>query len=85
MKIAETYSHLNGLEYLLVHKPSLWAEIQAVVAGVDANQCRTKVSREKTMAGRLLYSPVDINARFKELLRDRQWAESRVSYTEPRN
>ncbi len=28
MKIAETYSHLNGLEFLLVHKPDLWREIQ---------------------------------------------------------
>jgi len=24
MKIVETYSHLNGLEFLIVHKPSLW-------------------------------------------------------------
>jgi hypothetical protein len=27
MKIIETYSHLNGLEYLLVHKSNLWQEI----------------------------------------------------------
>lgn len=49
MEIAETYSHLNGLEFLLVHKPALWQEMQTVIAEVDANQCRTKVSREKTM------------------------------------
>lgn len=24
MKIVETYSHLNGLEFLLVHKKELW-------------------------------------------------------------
>ena len=29
MKIGETYSHLNGLEFLLVHKPELWEEIEA--------------------------------------------------------
>lgn len=23
MKVVETYSHLNGLEYLMVHKPGL--------------------------------------------------------------
>lgn len=46
MKIAETYSHLNGLEFLLVHKPNLWEEIQTVIAAVDANKCRTKVSKE---------------------------------------
>jgi hypothetical protein len=80
MKIAETYSHLNGLEFLLVHKPSLWKEIQAVVEGVDAMKCRTKVSKEKTMKGKLLFSPVDMNAAFKALLRAKDWDESRVSY-----
>jgi hypothetical protein len=80
MKIAETYSHLNGLEFLLVHKPSLWQEIQSVIADVDANKCRTKVSKEKTMKGRLLFSPIDMNAAFKRLLRAKSWDESRVSY-----
>ena len=80
MKIAETYSHLNGLEFLLVHKPSLWHEIQDVISAVDAHKCRTKVSNEKTMKGKLLFSPVDMNAEFKQLLRSRAWEESRVSY-----
>ncbi|MBI2918738.1 MAG: restriction endonuclease [Chloroflexi bacterium] len=80
MKIAETYSHLNGLEFLLVHKPTLWQEIQSVIADVDADSCRTKVSKEKTMSGRLLFSPIEMNASFKRLLRGRSWDESRVSY-----
>ena len=80
MKIAETYSHLNGLEFLMVHKPGLWKEIQAVVSGVDARKCKTKVSKEKTMKGALLYSPIDMNAAFTRLLRAKSWDESRVSY-----
>ena len=80
MKIAEVYSHLNGLEFLLVHKPKLWTEIQHVIKGVDGNACKTKVSKEKGMVGKLLYSPVDMNARFKSLLRTKHWEESRVSY-----
>lgn len=80
MKIAETYSHLNGLEFLLVHKPALWQEIQSVITNVDATKCRTKVSKEKTMKGKLLFSPIDMNAAFKRLLRKRSWDESRVSY-----
>jgi hypothetical protein len=80
MKIAQTYSHLNGLEFLLVHRPKLWGEIQKVIAQVDAKACKTKVSKEKTMNGRLLYSPIAMNAQFRELLRDRHWEESRVSY-----
>jgi len=80
MKIAETYSHLNGLEFLLVHKPKLWAEIKKVIAQVDAKACKTKVSKEKTMLGKVLYSPIDMNAMFKDLLRKQRWNESRVSY-----
>lgn len=80
MKIAETYSHLNGLEFLLVHKPTLWQEIQSVIATVDATKCRTKVSKEKTMKGKLLFSPIEMNAAFKRLLRRSSWEESRVSY-----
>lgn len=80
MKTAETYSHLNGLEFLLVHKPSLWKEIQSVIASVDAAKCRTKVSNEKRMKGKLLYSPIEMNAAFTRLLREKSWNESRVSY-----
>ena len=32
MKIAAHYSHLNGLEYLLVHHPEIWDEINSVIA-----------------------------------------------------
>lgn len=80
MKIAEVYSHLNGLEFLMVHKPNLWEEIRIVIETVDAVKCRTKVSREKRKQGRVLFSPVDLNAEFRQLLRARSWAESRVNY-----
>ncbi len=80
MKIVETYSHLNGLEYLLVHKPKLWKEVKSVIQQVDGQACKTKVSKEKTMKGRLLYSPIEMNKLFKILLGSKKWKESRVSY-----
>lgn len=80
MKIVETYSHLNGLEFLLVHKPGLWKEIQSVISTVNAEKCKTKVSKEKTMKGKLLYSPIEMNSEFNKLLRAKNWQESRVSY-----
>ena len=80
MKIVEKYSHLNGLEFLLVHRPDLWREIQTVIARVDGGKCRTKVSKERTMKGKLLFSPIAMNSAFKELLRERGWEESRVGY-----
>ena len=80
MKIVQTYSHLNGLEYLLVHKKGLWTEVQQVIGAVDGNACKTKVSKEKTMRGKVLFSPVEMNKRFSNLLGERGWEESRVSY-----
>lgn len=80
MKIAETYSHLNGLEFLKVHKRKLWKEIQSVIQQVDAEACKTKESKEKTMMGDLLYAPILMNERFCELLRELGWDESRVTY-----
>ena len=80
MKIVQTYSHLNGLEYLLVHKKKLWNEVRQVIQSVDGNACKTKVSKEKGMVGDLLYSPIDMNKAFSKLLSDRAWKESRVNY-----
>jgi hypothetical protein len=80
MKIVEKYSHLNGLEFILVHKPELWKEIENVINAVDAEKCKTKVSKEKTMKGALLYSPIEMNEMFKHELSRYHWEESRVSY-----
>ena len=80
MKIVEKYSHLNGLEFLLVHKPELWQEIETVIQSIDAETCKTKISKEKTKTGQILYSPIDLNCMFKKELYKRGWEESRVSY-----
>ena len=80
MKIIETYSHLNGLEYLLVHRPELWQEVQDVVLRIDAQACRTKISKEARMQGQLKFSPIEMNKRFTQALEELGWNESRVSY-----
>lgn len=81
MKIGAQYSHLNGLEWLMVHHPDYWDEIQDSIATVDAAATKTKVSNEKTMRGKLLYSPGALNAAFKQQLSLRGWGSpSRRSY-----
>ena len=79
MRIVEAHSHLNGLEYLLVHKPQLWEEIQDVIQEVDGEVCKTEVSKEKTVKGQLLYSPIEMNKSFKSLLEDKQWSQSWIA------
>lgn len=80
MKIAQVYSHLNGLEYLLVHKPSLWDEIQSTILSIDAENAFEKISKEKTMVGKLLYSPSKLNSLFKDEFYKNNWVEARTSY-----
>lgn len=80
MKIAAFYSHLNGLEYLKVHRPHLWDEVVEVIGALDAETFRTKVSKEKRTLDHVLYSPIDLNKAFKASLLKQGWQESRVSY-----
>jgi len=85
MKIVEKYSHLNGLEFLLVHNPKLWKELEQVIKSIDAEKCKTKVSKESTKEGQLLYSPIDMNAKFKEKLTALKWEDTRVGYWVTKN
>lgn len=80
MQIRAKYSHLNGYEYLRFRHPDLWDEVVDVIASVDAEACKTKVSKEKTMKGRLLYSPDDMNAEFKEGFGARGWEQRRHTF-----
>lgn len=80
MKIGAIYSHLNGLEFLKVHKPHILDEIIEVIEMVDAEKCKTKVSQEKKRIGELLYSPDDMNKEFRKLLQDKDWKEERFNY-----
>ena len=80
MRVGGKYSHLNGEEYLLVHRPDLWQEVQEVISEVDASACRNKVSKEHTMRGKLLFSPTDMNRAFKQVLQARGWVDRRISF-----
>lgn len=80
MKITAYYSHLNGLEYLLVHKPHLWDEIREVIAQVDAESCKTKISDEERTRGRVFYSPPELNKAMKRGFSAFDWGERRVNY-----
>jgi hypothetical protein len=71
---------LNGLEYLLVHKAQLWAEIQQAVAALDAEACKTKVSKELRTRDRVFYSPIDMNKAFGMAFDAFGWRERRTAY-----
>jgi hypothetical protein len=80
MKIAQKYSHLNGEEYLIVHHKKLYQEIIDTIQSIDAKSLMTKESREKTMAGKMLFSPIALNRAFVSKFRNKGWNESRYKY-----
>lgn len=80
MRIASHYSHLNGEEFLLVRHPDLWEEVKDVIASVDAEACRTKVSNERGQMGKLVYSPIDMNKAFKQGFENLNWVQRRVKF-----
>jgi hypothetical protein len=80
MKIDQKYSHLNGEEYFIVHHNDLYKEITAVIKSIDAKLFLTKESKEKTMPGTMLYSPIELNKSFNEKFNKLGWSESRYKY-----
>ncbi|WP_018425766.1 BglII/BstYI family type II restriction endonuclease [Hoeflea sp. 108] len=80
MQIAASYSHLNGLEFLEARKPKLLVEIREVVAGIDVEACRTKVSKEKRKLEKRLYSPRDMNKAFEAGFESHQWKSVQATY-----
>lgn len=80
MKAKFIYSHLNGLEWLQVHHPKMWKEIIETIEAVDAENCKVKISKEKTMKGKILFSPGDINDEFEKEFEKRGWYDLKFSY-----
>lgn len=80
MKIGAMYSHLNGFEWIQYHQKQMWEEMEGIITAIDAEKYRTKISKEKTMKGKKLFSPIDLNKKMKEDFEALKWFESRTSY-----
>ncbi len=79
MRIAGIYSFNNGKEAVKeLHREEL-TEVLQVIETVDAEGCKTKVSREKTMRDRVLYSPPCLNKAFKSEFSSRGWENYKVT------
>ncbi|MFZ3070169.1 MAG: BglII/BstYI family type II restriction endonuclease [Anaerolineaceae bacterium] len=79
MKIVYEYSHLGGSEILQVHYPEINQEIFDVIGKVNPD--RSKVSKEKTKAGKILCSPIILNKDFTLLFTQLGYKEIRDKYT----
>ncbi len=77
MRIVGKYSFNGGGNYIEEHFTNELQELSDVINSIDASKSKTKISSEKTMQGRLLYSPSDLNVSFKELLHPLGWMNIR--------
>ena len=79
MKIIYEYSHLGGSEILQVRYPKINHLIYDVIAAIKPS--KSKISKEKTMLGKALYSPKEMNKQFKEAFYNRDFCEIKDKYT----
>ena len=80
MKIAKTYSHLNGLEHLLVHKKKLWSDIESAIGAVEFDACRFVRSAKLSAQSQPQYSALYLNRRLGEILRARHWQSRQITH-----
>lgn len=73
MKIDAVYSFNNGQEVIERNYPDELNEIYWAIQQIDASKYKTKISKEKTSRGKLLYSPTDLNKALKKVLNPIGW------------
>jgi hypothetical protein len=79
MKIVAQYNFNVGKERVLTHYAKEFTEIEQAINSIEAIQFKTKISEEKTMPGRMLFSPTEINKEFKRLLLPTGWKNHKVN------
>ena len=79
MKIVGMFDFNGGKNSVLSRYPEAFAELEQAIRAIDAMQFKTKVSKEKTMPGRVLFSPAKINEAFKQQLNPLGWKNHKVN------
>lgn len=79
MKIIAKFSFKSGKNFITKHHKKELREIEELISSVDASVLKTKISKEKTMKGKVLYSPIELNRKFKELFLKKKWKTVRIN------
>jgi hypothetical protein len=73
MRIGGIYSFKDGEKVIESRYPKELMEIKQTITEIDATQYKTKSSREKTMPGKMLYSPIRLNKAFVHSFELKGW------------
>lgn len=79
MKIVAKYDFNGGKDAVQSKYAAEYAEIEATINAIDSSLYKTKKSIEKTMMGKMLFSPTEINKAFKRELGLRGWSNHKVT------
>lgn len=78
MKIVAQYSFNGGRAAVNKKYPQQMKDVANAVQAVHADEHRTKRSEEKTMTGRMLYSPRSLNRAFTASFTSAGWVKQKV-------
>lgn len=79
MKIVARYDFNGGKRAVEKKYRVEFKQIEAVISAIDSSLYKTKESTEKTMRGKMLFSPVKINNAFKGGLAKMGWSNHKVN------
>lgn len=79
MKIVAKYDFNGGKAAVQNKYAAEFAQIETAINAIDSTLYKTKESTEKTMMGRMLFSPVEINKAFKRELAKTGWSNHKVN------
>lgn len=79
MKIVAKYDFNGGDAFIKQNYPEEFEQISAIIHAVDSSRCKNKKSKEKTMDGKILYSPVEINNEFRKQFTGAGWRKHKIT------
>jgi len=89
MQVFDTYSFKGGENFIKKNHPKELREVFEAIKSLDAALCLTKESKEKTMRGKLLFSPRDMNEYLKLMFYEKGWTkkaeDKKKEFVEPRH
>ena len=83
MKIVGEYSFNNGKQVITQKYSKELVDLQSILTQVNAAQHKTKTSKEKTMQGKMLYSPPSLNKAIRTGFLKAGWNKQRVPCAYP--
>jgi hypothetical protein len=79
MKIVALYSFNGGKEAVKEKYSIEFSQVESVIHSIDSSIYKTKESTERTMMGKMLFSPVEINKAFKREFSKTGWSNHKVN------